>query len=294
MKAIGETSRGRQVRYEKVKTRRASRSWPNHAKCPASVSLSRSMHRYTYVLAHEREHYTQIYTRARTPSFAYIWTSANMCTHIHARCILHKRVGRPSRYLSASLHYRTRGSSRKERAREGDGGGWKPFSVPGTTGPSAKESMRSPFATRQNISSPHPPLIPLPSSSRIPRATKIEVRARCEKELEEPRGLRTNEFPFWFCESNLHRGSLKWKQPVRQQSAEPDTNPTEPTAVDRCLPEEETEERSRVMWRDSRGHGVNFNQNSLPSRVRFETTRLHVDRTRCYNRYFDGKGEDGV
>lgn len=102
------------------------------------------MHRYTYVLAHEREHCTQIYTRARTPSFAYIWTSANMCIHIHARCMLHKRVGRPSRYLSASLHYRTRGSSRKERAREGDGGGWKPFSVPGTTGPSAKNQCDHP------------------------------------------------------------------------------------------------------------------------------------------------------
>lgn len=32
----------------------------------------------------------------------------------------HKRVGRPSRYLSASLHYRTRRSSRKERAREAE------------------------------------------------------------------------------------------------------------------------------------------------------------------------------
>lgn len=99
-----------------------------------------------YVLAHEREHYTQIYThaRARTPSFAYIGSSANMCTHIHARYMLHKRVGRPSRYLSASLHYRTRGSSRKERAREGDGGGWKPFSVPGITGPSAKNQCDHP------------------------------------------------------------------------------------------------------------------------------------------------------
>lgn len=160
-----------------------------------------------YVHLSSRENITHKYTHARADTIIPIYM--NMCkyvhTYTHTQCILHKRVGRLSSYLGASLHYRTRRSSRKERASERSGG-WKPFSVPGTTGPSAKNQCDHP----SQLARTSLPLVlrqfPSHFSSRILRATKIEVRARCEKELEEPRGLRTNEFPFWFRESNLHRG----------------------------------------------------------------------------------------
>lgn len=199
-----------------------------------------------------------------------------MYTHTHTRCIRHKRVGQAKQVsqcrppLSNERELWKRASERRWRRK------LKTVLCTRHHRPFGEESMR-PFVTRQNFPSPHPPSIPLPSCPSIflENTQGHQDRATCtmwKRARWTARGLRTNEFPFWFRKSNLHRGSSKWKQPARQQSAEPDTDPTEPTTVDRCLPEEETEERSRVMWRDSRGHGVNFNQNSLLSRGWFETT----------------------
>lgn len=59
--------------------------------------------------------------------------------------------------------------------------------------------MRPPLATRQKFPLPRSALTPL-SPTPLPLLedthANTELRARREKELEETRGLRTNEFPF--------------------------------------------------------------------------------------------------
>lgn len=59
--------------------------------------------------------------------------------------------------------------------------------------------MRPPLATRQKFSLPRSALTtPLSYPLLLLEDThaNTELRARREKELEETRGLRTNEFPF--------------------------------------------------------------------------------------------------
>jgi len=104
------------------------------------------MHHYTYILAYGRTLYTHTYARTlmRTPSFAYTRTFANMCAHTH-RKFEHKRTSRLSRYLAASLHYRTRGSSRNEQASERRW--WRRLKISlwrHYTGPSAKNQCEHP------------------------------------------------------------------------------------------------------------------------------------------------------
>lgn len=201
-RAIGGTSRGREIRYEKVKTRRASRSWPNHAKCPASVSLlpllpppssfDRAYAIHTSYLA--REHYI---ARARASGHYHshirahlqICTRAHIHTYVRTRRVRHKRAGR---YLGAGLHYRTRESPRSEREKV-TAERLKTALGTGTAGPSAKNQCDHPSRPanpsplpprRRRVRPTDPPLCSIHLEDTP--ATKIELRARCEKEPEKP------------------------------------------------------------------------------------------------------------
>lgn len=218
-RANGEASRGRQVRYEKVKTRRASRTWPNHAKCPASVSPTvrcitvRLSSRENIARTHTHTHIcTRRRRRGRHRSrLAHTWL-LQICiyTHTYNECGISGQAGsgqvsRCKPPLSNERELSERASEREKVTAEAENHSLCRHH----TDPSAKNQCDHPaknslilFILRRWPSFFYPPCC---SSEDTPDHVNTELRARCEKELEEPRGLRTNEFPFWFRESNLQR-----------------------------------------------------------------------------------------
>lgn len=139
-----------------------------------------------------REHLTRTHTRIRGRYHSHIRDFRKMCTHTYNECGTSEQAGRAGISLRVSIieeneREKERAFEASEWAREGDGGGWKPFSVPGTI-----PTLRR----RINATTPrNPPKILLvlrrwtlfyPCSSKsILQVTWISDR--CEKELEEPR-----------------------------------------------------------------------------------------------------------
>lgn len=89
------------------------------------------------------------------------------------------------RYLDASLHYQTRGSSQWERARERDDEDRKPFPVHRHHRPFGEESMWPPLAVYQSFSFPSWSLIFLEDT---PAQTSSTLSYTCDvkKKLEKP------------------------------------------------------------------------------------------------------------
>lgn len=85
------------------------------------------------------------------------------------------------RYLDASLHYQTRGSSQWERARERDDEDRKPFPVHRHHRPFGEKSMWPPLAVYQSFSFPHFLILDLPRGHSSPNQLNIELYVRCEK-----------------------------------------------------------------------------------------------------------------
>lgn len=149
-----------------------------------------------------REHYTQIYTRARARANTIICIYMNSCKYVHThaythtRCIRHKRVGQAKQVsqcrppLSNERELWKRASERRWRRK------LKTVLCTRHHRPFGEESMR-PFVTRQNFPSPHSPSIPLPSCPFIflENTQGQQDRATCtmwKRARWTARGLRTN------------------------------------------------------------------------------------------------------
>lgn len=112
-RANSEASGGRRVRYEKVKTRRASRTWPNHAKCPASVSPTV---RCITVRLSSRENIAHRHTRAAADAIIRTYaTFANMYTHTYNKGGISGQTGRAGISLQASIIEREEERSEREK-----------------------------------------------------------------------------------------------------------------------------------------------------------------------------------